>query len=174
MAKNKREPTISEYPTPKQVQDYLQIGQNHLNNESNPHNVTAAQVGAAPSSEGVTNGNTHDHSGGDGAQINHTTLSNIGTNTHAQVDTAVSNSVSHIADTTKHAANLPEAALTTQLTALTHTAPVDDFAIQDLVNIAPYGFVTKDEGNTVLKVIANLQTRLSELESRLQDANILS
>lgn len=37
--------------------------------------------------KGVTNGDTHDHSGGDGAQINHTTLSNIGTNTHAQIDT---------------------------------------------------------------------------------------
>lgn len=35
---------------------------------------------------GVTNGDSHDHSGGDGAQINHTTLSNIGTFTHAQLD----------------------------------------------------------------------------------------
>lgn len=35
----------------------------------------------------VTNGDTHDHSGGDGAQINHTTLSNIGTNSHATIDT---------------------------------------------------------------------------------------
>ena len=37
----------------------------------------------------VTNGNNHDHSGGDGAQINHTTLSNIGTTTHAQIDTYI-------------------------------------------------------------------------------------
>jgi len=39
--------------------------------------------------KGVTNGDSHDHNGGDGAQINHTTLSNIGTNTHAALDTFV-------------------------------------------------------------------------------------
>jgi hypothetical protein len=41
----------------------------------------------APAAKGVTNGDSHDHNGGDGTQINHTTLSNIGTNTHAQIDT---------------------------------------------------------------------------------------
>jgi len=39
-------------------------------------------------------------------------------------------------------------------TALTHTAPgTPDYAIQDLINSSAYGFVTKDEGNTVLKVL---------------------
>jgi len=47
----------------------------------------------APAAKGVTNGDSHDHDGGDGAQIDHTKLSNIGTNSHADVDT-------HIADTT--------------------------------------------------------------------------
>ncbi len=43
----------------------------------------------AVAAKGVTNGDTHDHSGGDGAQVNHTTLSSIGTNTHAQIDTFI-------------------------------------------------------------------------------------
>jgi len=59
--------------------------------------VKAAVTGVEFADVGVTNGNAHDHLGGDGAQINHTTLSNIGTNTHAQVDT-------HIAATAAHGA----------------------------------------------------------------------
>jgi hypothetical protein len=61
------------------------------------------------------------------------------------------------------------AALTAALTAITHTAPgTPDYAIQDLINSSAYGFVTKDEGNTVLSVIKNLQTRVGELEARLE------
>jgi len=54
------------------------------------------------------------------------------------------------------------------LTALTHTAPgTPDYAIQDLINSNAYGFVSKDEGNTVLSVVKNLQTRVANLEARL-------
>jgi len=70
---------------------------------------------------------------------------------------------------------VPEvAANTTALTTITSTAPgTADYAIQDLVNSSAYGFVTKDEGNTVLAVIANLQTRVAELESKLATYGIL-
>lgn len=58
--------------------------------------------------------------------------------------------------------------LTDELTTITHTAPgTPDYAIQNLTNTGGYGFVTQDEGNTVLSVIANLQTRVNELETKL-------
>lgn len=50
-------------------------------------------------------------------------------------------------------------------TTITHTAPgTADYAIQDLTNSGPFGFATKDEGNTVLQVVANLQARITALE----------
>lgn len=67
------------------------------------------------------------------------------------------------------------AALTTQDTTITHTAPgTPDYAIQDLTQTSPFGFVTADEGNTVLKVIANLQTRLAEVEARLEALGVVA
>lgn len=67
------------------------------------------------------------------------------------------------------------AALTAQSTSITHTAPVTpDFTIQDLINTSAYGFATKDEGNTVLAVILNLQTRLAEVEARLEAVGIVA
>lgn len=60
------------------------------------------------------------------------------------------------------------AGLTPQLTTITHTSPGSpDYAIQDLVQNTGFGFVTKDEGNSLLAVIANLQVRVAELEVRL-------
>jgi hypothetical protein len=66
------------------------------------------------------------------------------------------------------------AALTTALTSITHTSPgAPDYAIQT-VQLAGYGFATADEGNTVLSVILNLQTRINELEARLQSCGIIA
>lgn len=67
------------------------------------------------------------------------------------------------------------AALTTQLTSITHTSPgAPDYAIQDLTNSSGYGFVTKDEGNTVLSVILNLQARLAQVEARLETIGLIA
>ncbi len=61
------------------------------------------------------------------------------------------------------------APMTAQLTSITHTAPgTPDYAIQDLINSSAYGFATKDEGNSVLSVIKNLQVRLLEVEAILE------
>jgi len=70
---------------------------------------------------------------------------------------------------------VPEvAANTAALTDITASAPgTPDYAIQDLVDTSPFGFVTADEGQTVLSVIANLQTRVSELESKLATYGLL-
>lgn len=58
---------------------------------------------------------------------------------------------------------LPVAALTT----ITHTAPgTPDYAIQNLTSTTPFGFVSQDEGNTVLSVVKNLQQRVADLEAR--------
>jgi hypothetical protein len=54
---------------------------------STQNDLQSALNGKAPSAEGVSNGNSHDHIGGDGAQVDHAGLSNIGATTHAQLDT---------------------------------------------------------------------------------------
>jgi hypothetical protein len=68
-----------------------------------------------------------------------------------------------------------QAELTDELTTITHTSPgTPDYAIQDLIQPAGFGFVTKDEGNTVLSVIRNLQIRVNELETRLATLGLIA
>jgi hypothetical protein len=72
-------------------------------------------------------------------------------------------------------AQAQQSALTTQLTTLTYTAPSSpDYAIQNLTTSSPYGFVTADEGNSVLKVIENLQVRMAELETKLKALSLIA
>jgi hypothetical protein len=66
-------------------------------------------------------------------------------------------------------------ALTTQLTTITASAPaVPDYAIADLTDTTPFGFVSADEGQSVLTVIANLQVRVAELETKLAAYGLLA
>lgn len=67
-----------------------------------------------------------------------------------------------------------QSALTTQLTTITCSAPgTPDYAITDPVQSTGFGFSTSDEMLSALKVIANLQTRLGELETRLKNYGLL-
>ena len=60
------------------------------------------------------------------------------------------------------------ATLTAALTTLTTVAPgTPDYAVQDVTNVAPFGFADADEARTVLSVIKNVQTRLAEVEAKL-------
>lgn len=65
--------------------------------------------------------------------------------------------------------------ITGTLTTLSASAPgTADYIIQDLTNSSPYGFVSSDEGQTVLQIISNLQARVNELEQVLIDHGILN
>lgn len=67
------------------------------------------------------------------------------------------------------------AALTAGLTAITHTAPgTPDYALQNLVQNTGFGFATADEGNTALSVLLNLQTKVGEIEARLEALGLIA
>jgi hypothetical protein len=67
------------------------------------------------------------------------------------------------------------AALTTQLTTITiaDAAGTPDYAIQAVINSSAYGFASAAEAITFLYVVKNLQTRVAELEARLEAINVV-
>ena len=65
--------------------------------------------------------------------------------------------------------------LTGSETSITFSAPTTpDYAIQALTDTSPFGFVTADEGATLLSVVSNLQVRVQELESKLQSIGLIA
>ena len=68
--------------------------------------------------------------------------------------------------------------LTDELTTVTHTAPVTpDYAISAPVDSsggAAFGFANANEFNTLMSVVANLQTRVNELETKLTAYGLLT
>jgi hypothetical protein len=69
-------------------------------------------------------------------------------------------------------------ALTAALTQITHTGPTTpDYNIATPIDSgvgSAWGFSTQDEFETVMSVILNLQTRVDELESKLQSLGLLA
>lgn len=68
------------------------------------------------------------------------------------------------------------AALTAQLTTITiaDAAGTPDYAIQAVVNSSAYGFASAAEAISTLYVIQNLQTRLAEVEARLEAKGLVA
>jgi hypothetical protein len=68
------------------------------------------------------------------------------------------------------------AALTAQLTTITiaDAAGTPDYALSALTTTSPYGLATLAEAVTLLYVIKNLQTRMAEMEARLEAAGIVA
>ena len=68
-----------------------------------------------------------------------------------------------------------QAALTVNVGTVTFSEPTTpDYAIASLTSVDGFGFASLDEGHSILKVIANLQTRVDELSSRLTTYGLLS
>lgn len=68
------------------------------------------------------------------------------------------------------------AALTTQLTTITiaDAAGTPDYALSALTTSSPYGLATAAEAITLLYVIKNLQTRMAEMETKLQALGLVA
>jgi hypothetical protein len=67
------------------------------------------------------------------------------------------------------------AALTAQLTTITiaDAAGTPEYAMAAVINTNAYGFAAADEAITFLYVVKNLQTRVAELEARLEAINVV-
>ena len=65
--------------------------------------------------------------------------------------------------------------LTDELTTVTCSAPgTPDYAIADPINSSAYGFNSADEFLSVIKALANAQTRINELETKLVALGLLA
>lgn len=146
----------------------------HISNTSNPHSVSKAQVGLGNVTNilnnlsGTTAPTASDDSGS-GYSVGsfwHDTTNDI---SYVCLDASGSSAVWRRISVTQ------QTALTTALTSLTQAGSfTPDYAIQAFTNSTPFGFVTADEAETVLSVIRNLQTRVGELETKLQANGVIA
>ncbi len=98
----------------------------------------------------------------------------LGTSTGTKIGTATNQKLGFFNATPV----VQQTEITDELATITHTAAgTPDYALQDLIDSgagSAFGFATKDEGNTVMAVIANLQARVNELETKLVALGLLA
>lgn len=95
----------------------------------------------------------------------------VGTGTGATVGTATNQKLAFFGSTPV----VQQAALTVNVGTVTFSEPTTpDYAIASLTSVNGFGFSTLDEGHSILKVLANLQTRVNELSTRLTTYGFLS
>lgn len=112
---------------------------------------------------------------GDASVIGTTTITEgknivLGTTTGTQIGTGATQKLVFYGGTPI----VRPSALTTQLTTVTFTAGTPDYAWGAGTNTSAWGFTSQDEFKTNASVIANLQTRVSELETKLKALGLLS
>lgn len=122
---------------------------------------------------GVTNGNSHDHSGGDGSQINHTTLSNIGSNSHATID-------SHISATAAHGATGAVVGTTNPQTLTSKSIDADNNTISNLEHGAEvdnpssgvHGVSGSVVGTTDIQTLTNKSIQFGQITTGTVGTNV--
>jgi len=148
-----------------------------LANETSGFSITQHSVkltvSAASTLAGLTTANV---TGGFTMAQNSKTVTIKGSPTISDETTGFSITQNGVTLTIPQNLNLAKAAApTTALTTITCSDPgTPDYDITNLTQTTPYGFASADEGQTVLTVIKNLQTRLAELESKLQTMGLLA
>lgn len=146
----------------------------HISNTSNPHSVTKTQIGLSNVTNTKNNFSATSAPGtgddsADGYSVGSRWLDTTDDRAYVCLDATTSAAVWLPASITE------QTALTAKLTDLTQAGSfTPDYAIQALTNSSAWGFASQDEAETVLSVILNLQTRVSELETKLQAVDILA
>ena len=146
----------------------------HIANVTNPHSVSKAQLGLGNVTDiknnlGGTTAPTSSDDSGSGYSVGSRWLDTTNDISYTCLDASGSSAVWRRSTITQ------QTAATTATTTLTYTVTgTPDYAVATVTNSTPFGFTTLDEAEAVLNTIKNLQTRVGELVTKLQDNGIIA